>query len=615
MSFPLRGRHLAPAALAPARLVAVPLLVVCMVLARVPLVAAQTVVTYLAPVDGRVIDGFRPPSSPYGPGNRGLEYATTPGQGVRAAADGEVTFAGRIGASAHVVVLHPDGLRTSYSFLSATSVQRGDQVVQGQVVGIAGPVVHFGARAGERYIDPNLLLGGGPVEVHLVPVELRRAQPEPQERQWLKDLVDQVVGDAWRGLQAGTAAAGDAIGWARDAAVVAASGTVSLAEQAATTSWEVLRSELMSRWTQLVVLASYTGQLPISPLFLFHAMDLWERAERFRDSQEGCTPAGEPPPPPPPVRRIAVLVSGFGSSSTQADILNVGTAALGYAEADVVQFSYAGGASPGVGSLSGVEERTYGPQDSTGDLRLSGQRLRELLEAIGAEHPGVPVDVIAHSQGGVVARLALGAGGGTPGSRLPPVANLITMGTPHYGDDAATANALFGTTKPGRLIQEVAKDVSAGALDGTSPAAAQLAETSGLIDELEGMALPEGTRVTSMAAQGDVSVGAMQSSLEGATNVLVPVEGFTAHSQLPGSAPAQRELALALSGMGPTCRALGEGLALATGIGMYEDFAGLAVGGAAMWVDRVVPGAPPPVRRPGAVGPPPPPPSPRRGSG
>lgn len=609
MSFPPRGRHLDTARLVAGRLSAVPLLVACVVLARMPLADAQTAPTYLPPVDGPVIDDYRPPASPYGPGNRGLEYAATPGQGVRAAADGEVTFAGRIGASAHVVVLHPDGLRTSYSFLSATSVQRGDRVVQGQVVGIAGPVLHFGARAGERYIDPNLLLGGGPVEVHLVPAELRKPLAEAQERRWLGELVDQVVSDAWRGLQAGTAAAGEALGWARDAA----GATASLAEQAATTSWETLRSELMSRWTQLVVLASYTGQLPISPLFLLHAVDLWERAERFRDSQEGCTPADEPPPPPPPGRRIAVLVSGFGSSSTQADILNVGTAALGYAEADVVQFSYAGGRSPGVGSLSGVEERAYGPQDSTGDLRLSGQRLRKLLEAIGAEHPGVPVDVIAHSQGGVVARLAL-AGGNAPGSRLPPVANLITMGTPHHGDDAATANTLFGTTGPGRVTQAAAKDLSAGALDGASPAAAQLAETSELIDELEGMALPVGTRVTSIAAQGDISVGAMQSSLEGATNVLVPVEGPSAHSQLPGSAPAQRELALALSGLGPTCRALGEGLALATGIGMFEDFVGLTVGGAAMWVDTVVPGASAPLRRPGAAGPTPPP-RPPRGTG
>jgi len=54
---------------------------------------------------------------------------------VRAAADGEVTFAGQVGGSHHVVVLHADGLRTSYSFLDTVAVHRGDHVVQGDVVG------------------------------------------------------------------------------------------------------------------------------------------------------------------------------------------------------------------------------------------------------------------------------------------------------------------------------------------------------------------------------------------------------------------------------------------------------------------------------------------------
>ena len=51
--------------------------------------------TYRLPVDAPVVDGFRPPTTPYGPGNRGLEYATVAGTEVRAAAGGRVTFAGR----------------------------------------------------------------------------------------------------------------------------------------------------------------------------------------------------------------------------------------------------------------------------------------------------------------------------------------------------------------------------------------------------------------------------------------------------------------------------------------------------------------------------------------
>src|SRR5437868_15197385 len=93
---------------------------------------------YQPPVAAPVADPFRPPSTSYGPGNRGIDYATAPGTDVKTSADGEVVFAGQVGGTLHVVVLHGDGIRTSYSFLSSVRVQRGDQVRQGQVVGTTG---------------------------------------------------------------------------------------------------------------------------------------------------------------------------------------------------------------------------------------------------------------------------------------------------------------------------------------------------------------------------------------------------------------------------------------------------------------------------------------------
>jgi murein DD-endopeptidase MepM/ murein hydrolase activator NlpD len=138
---------------------------------------------YLPPVDRPLVDRFRPPPSAYGAGNRGVDYATVAGDEVRAAAAGEVTFAGRVGLGLHVVVLHPDGIRTSYSFLAEVGVRRGDAVAQGDVVGRAGASLHWGARVGDRYVDPLGLLGSaGPPEVHLVPTELRSAGTEAEER-------------------------------------------------------------------------------------------------------------------------------------------------------------------------------------------------------------------------------------------------------------------------------------------------------------------------------------------------------------------------------------------------------------------------------------------------
>ncbi|MCU1463512.1 MAG: hypothetical protein JWO37_3587 [Acidimicrobiales bacterium] len=128
---------------------------------------------YMPPVDGPVVDPFRPPTEPWGPGNRGIDYAPAPGTPVRAAAAGVVTFAGQVGGALHVVIRHADGIRTSYSFLATIAVAAGDTVEQGRIVGTAGPDLHFGARVGDRYLDPATLFGStGPPEVHLVPDDM-----------------------------------------------------------------------------------------------------------------------------------------------------------------------------------------------------------------------------------------------------------------------------------------------------------------------------------------------------------------------------------------------------------------------------------------------------------
>src|SRR4051812_34048701 len=138
---------------------------------------------YRPPVDAPVVDGFRMSANTYGPGNRGLQYGTAPGIEVRAASDGEVVFAGQVGGALHVVVLHPDGLRTTYAYLSTVRVRRGDAVRQRQVVGTTGTQpFHFGVRAGDVYLDPGALFGGGPPEVHLVDEHERRPAAEAEER-------------------------------------------------------------------------------------------------------------------------------------------------------------------------------------------------------------------------------------------------------------------------------------------------------------------------------------------------------------------------------------------------------------------------------------------------
>ena len=122
------------------------------------------------PVDAPVTDPFRPPENPYGPGNRGVEYDTEPGDVVRAAARGTVVFAGAVAGTLHVTVDHGGGLVSSYSYLQRIGVRVGTEVHQGSVIGVAGERLHFSVRLEGAYTDPGGFIGVRRVRVRLVPL-------------------------------------------------------------------------------------------------------------------------------------------------------------------------------------------------------------------------------------------------------------------------------------------------------------------------------------------------------------------------------------------------------------------------------------------------------------
>lgn len=142
-----------------------------------PMVPSGAATTYRPPVDAPVVDGFRLPDGPYGAGNRGLEYATRPGQEVRAIGTGVVTFAGPVAGTRAVTVRHPDGLRSSLTHLSEVLVAPGQRVALGEVVGRAGERLHLGVRSGGTYLDPAALFTT-PM-VRLVPLGDGPAPPIP----------------------------------------------------------------------------------------------------------------------------------------------------------------------------------------------------------------------------------------------------------------------------------------------------------------------------------------------------------------------------------------------------------------------------------------------------
>lgn len=475
-------------------------------------------VQYRPPVVAPVVDWFRPPATPYGPGNVGIDYATAPGTAVGAAAAGQVVFAGPVGSGLHVVVLHADGIRTSASFLASVAVRRGQRVTAGQTLGTTGASLHFGARAGDAYLDPLVLLGGGaaPLVVRLVPDDERAMGSEADERSGLRRFLGAVQ-------RVTVGVGGAAVGWARDGVVAAGEGVVAVGNGVVAAAGEV------QAWVDAVV--------PLGPATFVRLAsgmeDWWSR-------RHTCTPSGVPPPRPERRRRV-VLVAGLGSTSEPgAGVDGVDTAALGYAASDVQRFSYRGGTTA---------EAAYGAADTQVDIRESGRRLRDLLERLAAADPGVPIDVIAHSQGGLVSRVALGP-------RAPPgVENLITLATPHQGADLATALDLVSRSPRGALVEEGVAHTGLTDIDPTSTSVRQLSETSRFIRDLNARPLPEGVRVTSIAGRADAVVPAPHARLRGATNAVVTVGGLNQHPLVPAAPAASREMALALAGMAPTCEA------------------------------------------------------------
>ena len=527
----------------------------------------RSAVGYRPPVPGPVVDAFRPPAQAWGAGNRGVDYATRPGSPVGAAGDGEVVFAGSVAATLHVVVLHADGVRTSYSFLQSIRVHRGDRVTQGQPVGTAGDRLHFGARVGDTYVDPAVLFGAGPPEVHLVPHEELRPASEAHERSKLREGLAGLA-------RLATGAAGEAADWAR--------GWGGSALPGPGPTWTLTGFGRQFGRLRGVV----SGVRDLHP-GVIGGRGLQAIADWY--TQRGrCTPAGATAGALRPGEHLAVTVAGFDSSSGDVGIDHLDTTALGYAADDVQRFSYAGGT---------ITDNPYDGRVTSQDIRISARRLRQLLQRLAEAHPGVPVDILAHSQGGIVAREALAMEADPGDGDLPPINALVLLGVPNTGTDLATASVMLGQSRSGDALFDALATARprGGDLGGTS--VQQLAETSVLLARLNDRPLPPGVHVTSIGARTDPVVPARHTRLEGAYNVIVDSGGVSTHAALPGSAAALWEAALAIQRRPPTCQALANMIAdqvVTETISLGSDALGIGAWATGLWVDTLI--ATPPVR-------------------
>jgi len=152
--------------------------------------APATAEAIAAPIAGRPLFIHPVPGgemSPFGPRmhpvlgrpmfHTGIDLAAACGTPIHAAADGTVIYA-RVSNSwgGRTIIEHTTSLKTAYGHQSKFLVTEGQQVKQGQVIGLVGTTgwstgchLHFDVVVNERYVDPAPYLGFAPSATSSVP--------------------------------------------------------------------------------------------------------------------------------------------------------------------------------------------------------------------------------------------------------------------------------------------------------------------------------------------------------------------------------------------------------------------------------------------------------------
>ncbi len=494
---------------------------------------------WVRPVAGRVVRPFVAPRSRYGAGHRGADLAAAPGTPVVAPGDGRVVFAGPVAGSLHVVVAHAHGLRTSLSFLATVAVRAGMVVTRGQVVGTAGGsgpdhtagVLHLGLRVGDEYVDPMRLFT--PVDlatvVRLAPVGRRPRPPgyatsalearglaeslhlprgipglEPPPAPSLWEQATGLLGDVWTGASdiAGATLAPDLIVWRT---ILAHTPLGAAADDVRT-----IASRLAAAWRA--------------------------RPDCTAESAAGAGGGGS--------GHLLFAVAGIDSSTDRRTgaAFGLDTAALGYRPDEIGWFSY------------GADGGAYSASDTWGDLVVAGYRLRDQLRAFARAHPGREVDLVAHSQGGIVADVFLHLVFDPGDPTLPPLGTVVTLSSPHRGAPLATVAAEVRATAAGRVFLATAERLAGGRLPPTGGTSTrQLAEGSALLERVWSRPSPDQVDETTIGATDDLVVPDGQSSAPGARAVTVDPAGLNDHSTVVADPEAMTAARLALEKRAPAC--------------------------------------------------------------
>lgn len=458
------------------------------------------------PVDGDVVRPFHAAANRYGAGGHaGVDYRAPAGTPVRAAGQGVVSFTGQVAGAVFVVVAHGHDLRTTYAPMASVSVRRGDRVERGTPLGTASgrglhaqvpETLHFGLRRDDTPVDPLRLFE--PVDlteiVHLVPAEEFSPHLLASVQSERNRLTRWVRG---------------AVGWVGD------------------------------RLIDRTLLGSPTAQALTGVIRVGQGVHDWvtqgectapsaARARRFDTGRR--------------VVAVAGLNSHWDPGRNAPFELPLGD--LGYEPDEVTVFSYA----PDGGG--------YGHADTHVGPEVAAARLAARLAQHARDHPGASVDLVGHSQGGVVVEAFLKLHYAGQDDIYPPIGSVVTLAAPHRGALLAGTARRVDSLLPGPALDAVA-GLSERVPDPDSGSAVDLDPSGDLIRRLTELPLPEGVRMTTIAGVDDLIVPASRVRVEGADPVVVNPGGWHDHSGILTDPDAVAAVGLALAGAPPPCVGLG----------------------------------------------------------
>ncbi|HLG01312.1 MAG TPA: peptidoglycan DD-metalloendopeptidase family protein [Acidimicrobiia bacterium] len=490
--------------------------------------AEEAPLAWKPPVGGGVVRAFRPGVGAFEvSGHAGVDYAPTPDTPVTAAGDGAVAFVGTIAGALFVVVDHGGGVRTTYGQLAAASVRRRQAVRIGDPLGTSGGAgmhdhapthVHFGLRVDGTPVDPMLLFAPPDLTkmVRLIPTEdaIPEVAPYEAERAAAEEWFLPQGPPEWLTFgqpDSGGLGLGAVLAPLRDGvAVLLAVGTTP--------------SLVLIREGGRLVVAAGQG-----------VNDWWKLRGR-------CSGDAPPAEGYGGTGRHLFAVSGLNSFTHADGSTNaLRPAELGYAAEDVSWFSYA------------EDGGRFRPADTQDGPEVAAGRLADQLREFAAAHPGRAVDLIGHSQGGVVVEAFLKLHYTGHEDEYPPLGEVVTLAAPHRGAPLA-ALALDLAAVPGI-------DEFSDAIDQPPPSSGsvrQLAEGSGFIHDLASTPVPDGVDFTTIGAVGDVLVPADQTQVDGAANLVVDPDGWWEHGAIVTDEEALGAVRLVLADAPPPCLSLPE---------------------------------------------------------